>query len=140
MVKDESGPFATPRSITGRLRIGSRAWPQAPEGLTDIVGQLGQAGQTGIFGGTGIRVRRPAPGRKDRSTCISGKNKQNVVKAMVFTEGDGRLPFCPTPPGICADTTHELGLVELLADGPAVEILADADYQRLGAHRSADAS
>ncbi|CAM5502105.1 hypothetical protein GCM10010253_22460 [Streptomyces badius] len=54
MVKDESGPFATPRSITGRLRIGSRAWPQAPEGLTDVVGQLGQAGQTGIFGGTGI--------------------------------------------------------------------------------------
>ncbi|MEU5234587.1 transposase family protein [Streptomyces anulatus] len=44
--------------------------------------------------------------------------------------------FCsPTQPGSCADITHarELGLVKLLAGGPAVEILADADYQGPGA-------
>ncbi|MGW2477833.1 transposase family protein [Streptomyces sp. NPDC001665] len=60
---------------------------------------------------------------------MSGKNKQNAVKAMVFTDGDGQLLFCtPTRPGSCADITHarKLGLVKLLADGPAVEILADA--------------
>ncbi|MFF8430582.1 transposase family protein [Streptomyces sp. NPDC016566] len=44
--------------------------------------------------------------------------------------------FCsPTLPGRCADITHarQLGLVRVLAGGPAVEILADAGYQGLGA-------
>ncbi|MFH9395267.1 transposase family protein [Streptomyces sp. NPDC017556] len=56
--------------------------------------------------GTEIRVRRPALGRKDRDRFISGKNKQNAVKVMVFTDGDGRLLFCsPAKPGSCADIT-----------------------------------
>jgi hypothetical protein len=100
--------------------------------LAEVVDHLGATGKTGIIDGTEIRVRRPAVGRKDRDRFISGKNKQNAVKAMVFTDGDGRLLFCsPTKPGSCADITHarELGLVELLADGSAVEILADAGYQ-----------
>ncbi|WP_329212553.1 transposase family protein [Streptomyces sp. NBC_01708] len=104
--------------------------------LAEVVDYLGQAGKTGIIDGTEIRVRRPAVGRKDRDRFISGKDKQNAVKAMVFTDGDGRLLFCsPTRHGSCADITHarELGLVKLLADGPGVEILADAGYQGLGA-------
>lgn len=104
--------------------------------LAEVVEHLGATGKTGIIDGTEIRVRRPAVGRKDRDRFISGKNKQNAVKAMVFTDGDGRLLFCsPTRPGSCADITQarELGLVKLLADGPAVEILADAGYQGLGA-------
>ncbi|MFH9133693.1 transposase family protein [Streptomyces sp. NPDC017524] len=65
-----------------------------------------QAGKTGIIDGTEIRVRRPALGRKDRDRFISGKNKQNAVKVMVFTDGDGRLLFCsPAKPGSCADIT-----------------------------------
>ncbi|SEG85604.1 DDE superfamily endonuclease [Actinacidiphila yanglinensis] len=55
---------------------------------------------------------------------------------MVVTDADGRLLFCsPAEPASCADITHarKLGLVNLLADGPAVEILADAGYQGLGA-------
>ncbi|MHA5055115.1 hypothetical protein [Streptomyces sp. SD15] len=38
-------------------------------------------------------------------------------------------------PANCADITHarQLGLVKLLTGGPAVEILADAGYQGLGA-------
>ncbi|WP_371601767.1 transposase [Streptomyces sp. NBC_01220] len=104
--------------------------------LAEVVDHLGATGKLGIIDGTEIRVRRPAVGRKDRDKFISGKNKQNAVKAMVFTDGDGRLLFCsPTKPGSCADITHarELGLVKLLTDGPAVEILADASYQGLGA-------
>lgn len=104
--------------------------------LAEVVGHLGETGKTGIIDGTEIRVRRPAVGRKDRGKFISGKNKQNAVKAMVFTDGDRRLLFCsPTEPGSRADITHarELGLVKLLADGSAVEILADAGYQGLGA-------
>ncbi|MYQ92737.1 transposase [Streptomyces sp. SID4946] len=104
--------------------------------LAEVVDHLGASGKTGIIDGTEIRVRRPAAGRKDRDKFISGKNKQNAVKTMVVTGGDGRVLFCsPTKPGSCADITHarQLGLVKLLADGPVVEILADAGYQGLGA-------
>jgi hypothetical protein len=104
--------------------------------LAEVVDHLGASGKTGIVDGTEIRVRRPAAGRKDRDTFISGKSKQNAVKSMVVTDGDGRVLFCsPTRPGSCADITHarQLGLLKLLADGPAVEILADAGYQGLGA-------
>ncbi|MFF6836885.1 transposase family protein [Streptomyces sp. NPDC012438] len=104
--------------------------------LAEVVDHLGASGKTGIIDGTEIRVRRPAVGRKDRDEFISGKNKQNAVKSMVVTDGEGRVLWCsPTKPGSCADITHarQSGLVKLLADGPAVEILADAGYQGLGA-------
>ncbi|WP_369228619.1 transposase family protein (plasmid) [Streptomyces sp. R39] len=104
--------------------------------LAEVVDHLGASGEIGIVDGTEIRVRRPAAGRKDRDRFISGKNKQNAVKAMVVTDGEGRMLWCsPTRPASCADITHarQLGLVKLLADGPAVEILADAGYQGLGA-------
>lgn len=104
--------------------------------LAEVIEHLGASGQTGIIDGTEIRVRRPAVGRKDREKFISGKNKQNAVKSMVVTDTEGRLLFCsPAEPASCADITHarQLGLVRLLADGPAVEILADAGYQGLGA-------
>ncbi len=92
--------------------------------LAEVVDHLG-AGGTGIVDGTEIGVRRPAVGRKDRDKSISGKSKQHAVQTMVLTDADGRMLFCsPTRPGGCADITHarQLGLVKLLADGPAVEI------------------
>ncbi|WP_234442361.1 transposase [Streptomyces sp. NRRL S-1448] len=104
--------------------------------LTDVIEHLATSGQTGIIDGTEVRVRRPAAGRKDREKFISGKNKQNAVKSMVVTNAEGRLLFCSeAEPASCADITHarKLGLVKLLANGPAVEILADAGYQGLGA-------
>lgn len=66
-------------------------------------------------------MRRPAAGRKDRDTFVSGKTKQNAVKTMVLTSADGRVLFCsPVRPGSCADITQarHLGLTQLLADGP----------------------
>ncbi|WP_329347745.1 transposase [Streptomyces sp. NBC_01261] len=104
--------------------------------LAEVIDDLGAGGQTGIIDGTEIRVRRPAAGRKDREKFVSGKNKHNAVKSMVVMGADGRLLFRgPAEPASCADITHtgQLGLVELLASGPAVEILADAGYQGLGA-------
>ncbi|MFD9099435.1 transposase family protein [Streptomyces collinus] len=104
--------------------------------LAEVVDHLGVTGKAGIIDGTEIRVRRPAAGCKDRDKFISGKNKQNAVKSMVVTDDEGRVLFCsPTKPASCADITHarQLGLVKLLAEGPAVEILADAGYQGLGA-------
>jgi hypothetical protein len=102
----------------------------------EVVDHLGASGVTGIVDGTEIRVRWPASGRKDRDKFISGKNKQNAVKSMVVTDGEGRVLWCsPAQLASCADITHarQLGLVKLLAHGPAVEILADADYQGSGA-------
>ncbi|MER6784258.1 transposase family protein [Streptomyces sp. NPDC000658] len=55
---------------------------------------------------------------------------------MVVTDGEGRVLWCsPARPASCADITQarQLGLVRLLTDGPAVETLADAGYQGLGA-------
>ncbi|MEU8952115.1 transposase family protein [Streptomyces sp. NPDC048489] len=104
--------------------------------LGEVVTHLGTSGTTGIIDGTEIRVRRPAVGRKDRDKFISGKNKQNAVKSMVVTDGEGRVLWCsPTRPASCADITHarQLGLVKLLGDGPAVAILADAGYRGSGA-------
>ncbi|MFP8903514.1 transposase family protein [Streptomyces atacamensis] len=104
--------------------------------LAEVIDHLGVSGRTGIIDGTEIRARRPAAGRRDRDKFISGKTRQNAVKTMVVTDGDGRMLLgSPTRPGSCADITHarQLGLVKLLADGPAVEILADAGYQGLGA-------
>ncbi|MGB9999617.1 transposase family protein [Streptomyces pseudogriseolus] len=104
--------------------------------LAEVIDHLGSSGTTGIVDGTEIRVRRPAAGRKDRDKFISGKNKQNAVKSMVVTDGEGRVLFCsPAKPASCADITQarQLGLVRLLVDGPAVDILADAGYQGLGA-------
>ncbi|WP_327743509.1 transposase family protein [Streptomyces europaeiscabiei] len=128
-------------------RAVGEVWPQLAErgcslspvvrlrSLAEVVDRLGATGKTGIIDGTEIRVHPPAAGRKDRDKCISGKNKQNAVKSMVATDEGGRVLFCsPTCPGSCTDITHarELGLINLLADGPAVEILADAGYQGLG--------
>ncbi|MFE2218430.1 transposase family protein, partial [Streptomyces canus] len=104
--------------------------------LAEVIEYLGAGGQTGIIDGTEIRVRRPAAGRKDRDKFVSGKTKQNAVKAMVLTDTEGRMLFCsPVRPGNCADITQarQLGLVELLAHGPFVEILAVAGYQGMDA-------
>ncbi|MEU5335593.1 transposase family protein [Streptomyces asoensis] len=104
--------------------------------LVKVVEHLGSSGKVGIIDGTEIRVRRPAAGRKDRDRFISGKNKQNAVKTMVVTDAEGRVLWCsPARPASCADITQarQLGLVTLLADGPALDILADAGYQGLGA-------
>lgn len=52
------------------------------------------------------------------------------------SDDEGRVLFCsPVRPGSCADITQarQLGLAQLLADGPFLEILADAGYQGMGA-------
>ncbi|WP_229852048.1 transposase [Streptomyces roseolus] len=138
--------FGADRSTIARAVGGTRPLP-AERGCTvspgvrlrtpaEVIDRLGASGQTGIIDGTEIRVRRPAAGRKDRDTFLSGKNKRNAVRTMVLTDQNGRVLFSgPASPGSCADITHarQSELVELLADGPVVEIPADAVYQGLGA-------
>ncbi|MFJ3229337.1 transposase family protein [Streptomyces sp. NPDC086783] len=104
--------------------------------LAEVVDHLGRCGKTGIIDGPEIHVRRPAAGRNDPDKFISDKSKQNAVKTMVVTNGNGRVPFCsPAQHGSCADITHarQLVLVKPMDGGPTPEILADAGYQGLGA-------
>ncbi len=64
------------------------------------------------------------------------RQNQAAVKSMALTDAEGRVLFCsPVRPGSCADITQarQLGLAQLLADGPFMEILADAGYQGMGA-------
>ncbi|MFJ1876891.1 hypothetical protein [Streptomyces chartreusis] len=56
--------------------------------------------------------------------------------SMVLTDAEGRVLFCsPVRPGSCADITRtgNSDWSSLLADGPVMEILADAGYQGMGA-------
>ncbi|GGN20198.1 hypothetical protein GCM10011578_050540 [Streptomyces fuscichromogenes] len=127
--------------IIGEVRplLAQRGCTVAPDvrlrTLAEVIEYLGVDGRTGIIDGTEIRVRRPAAGRKDRDKFVSGKTNQNAVKSVVLTDAEGRVLFCsPVRPGSCADITQarQLGLAQLLADGPFVEILADAGYQGMG--------
>jgi hypothetical protein len=125
----EVRPLLAQRGCTVALDVRLRT-------LAEVVVYLGVAGRTGIIDGTEIRVRRPAAGHKDRDKFVSGKTKQNAVKSMVLTDAEGRVLFCSQArPGSCADITHarQLGLVQLLAGGPFLKILADAGYQGMRA-------
>ncbi|NEA26253.1 transposase family protein [Actinomadura bangladeshensis] len=104
--------------------------------MAEVIEYLGAGGQTAIIDAAEVWVRRPAAKRLKRNVFVSGKNKQNAIKALVVTDADGRLLFCgQAEPGSCADITQarRSALVELLAVGPPVQILADAGYQGLGA-------
>ncbi|WP_316744715.1 transposase family protein, partial [Streptomyces sp. MK7] len=75
--------------------------------LAEVVDHLGASGKTGIIDGTEFRVRRATAGGRDRDKFISGKSKQNAVKTMLVTDGDGRVLFCsPAQHGSCADIAH----------------------------------
>ncbi|MFF4738201.1 transposase family protein [Streptomyces sp. NPDC001262] len=81
---------------------------------------------------TEIQVRRPAQGTDGRDRFISGKSKQNAVKAVVLTDAHGTLLSCgESRPGSCPDIAQarESGLVDFLDTGPRVEIVVDAACQ-----------
>jgi hypothetical protein len=105
--------------------------------LAEVVDHLGSSGTTGIADGTEIRVRRPAAGHKDRDKFISGKNKQNAVKSMVVTDGEGRVLWCsPARPASCADITQarQLGLVRpvVIACSAGARLVAGSEGRRVG--------
>ena len=59
--------------------------------LAEVIEYLGASG-SGIIDGTEVRVRRPAAGRTDRDNFISGKTKQNAVKA--WSSRTSRGAYC----------------------------------------------
>ncbi|WP_234383914.1 transposase family protein [Streptomyces sp. NRRL WC-3723] len=100
--------------------------------LAEVIDHLGANRKTGIIDGTEIRVRRTqGPGqvhlRQEQAERGQDHGRHGRERPRALLQ--------PDQPGSCADITHarQAGLVKLLADGPAVEILADAGYQGLGA-------
>ncbi|GGV56949.1 transposase [Streptomyces spectabilis] len=104
--------------------------------LAEVIEYLRSSGRTAIIDATEVRVRRPAAGTEGRDRFVSGKSKQNAIKALVITNAQGRLLFAGAlRPGSCPDITQarDAGLVDLLRERDGLEILADAGYQGLGA-------
>ena len=83
---------------------------------------------------TEIRVRRPRSGRAGRKAFVSGKLKQNTIKATVISDEFGSTLFAGgCRPGRMHDTTavRVEGIDALLDAYPHVQVLVDAGYQGL---------
>jgi hypothetical protein len=57
--------------------------------LADVFAYAATEGLRLRIDGTEIRVRRPRAGRRGRKAFISGKLKQNTIKATVAADADG---------------------------------------------------
>lgn len=126
---NEIRPFLAERGCTveGGVRLRT---------LADVAAYLDAVPQTALLDVTEIRVRRPTDRRAGRHQFISGKARQNSVKALLVTDAVGRLLFCgAVARGSVSDITRAraAGLVDLLDHTHSVQILADAGYQGLGA-------
>jgi hypothetical protein len=58
--------------------------------LADLFAYAAARGVTLRLDGTEVQVRRPRAGKPGRRAFVSGKKKQNTVKAAVATDGNGR--------------------------------------------------
>ena len=102
--------------------------------LADVFAYAAAAGVTLRIDGTEVQVRRPRAGRPGRRAFVSGKKKQNTIKATAVSDGQGRLLWlgafrpgrCTMSPR-CAPTAFE----DLLRRHPDVRAEADAGYQGL---------
>src|SRR5690606_37290547 len=65
--------------------------------LRPLAGVLADAGAEGVMlrlDGTDIQVRRPKAGRPGRCAFVSGRRKQNTIKATVACDAAGRTLWC----------------------------------------------
>src|ERR1700730_5397268 len=81
-----------------------------------------------------MQVRRPAANRPGRRAFVSGKKKQNTIKATAVSDGEGRLLWLGAfRPGRMHDTTalRTEGIEDLLRRHPTVRAKVDSGYQGL---------
>ncbi|MFE5896114.1 transposase family protein [Streptomyces sp. NPDC056488] len=80
---------------------------------------------------TEVQVRRPTAGRGGRRALVSGKKKQNTMKATVVADRHGHTLWAGNPrPGRMRDTTaiRGEGIAELFRHFPEVHVLLDKGY------------
>ncbi len=115
--------FAVPASPGVRLRT-----------LADVFAYAASQGVRLRIDGTEVQVRRPPAGRPGRRAFVSGKKKQNTLKATVISDGGGRLLWAGAfRPGRMHDVTalRTEGIEDLLRQHPDVTAEGDSGYQGL---------
>jgi DDE superfamily endonuclease/Helix-turn-helix of DDE superfamily endonuclease len=102
--------------------------------LADVFAYAASQGVKLRIDGTEVQVRRPKAGRPGRRAFVSGKKKQNTVKATVASDGAGRLVWAGAfRPGRMHDVTalRTEGIEDLLRHYPQVTAEVDTGYQGL---------
>jgi DDE superfamily endonuclease/Helix-turn-helix of DDE superfamily endonuclease len=115
--------FAVPGTPEVRLRT-----------LADVFAYAASEGVRLRIDGTEVQVRRPQAGRPGQRAFVSGKKKQNTIKATVISDGGGRLLSAGAfRPGRMHDVTalRTEGVEDLLRQHPEVAAEADSGYQGL---------
>jgi hypothetical protein len=113
--------FATPTGV--RLRT-----------LADVFAYAAAEDVTLRLDATEIRVRRPRPRRPGRGAFVSGKMRQNTIKATLVADAHGATVWCGAiRPGRMHDQTaaHAEGIDTLIDNYPTVTVLVDRGYQGL---------
>ena len=105
--------------------------------LTTLADEFAYAASQGVrlrVNGTEVQVRRPAAGRPGRRAFVSGKKKQNTIKATVISDDGGRMLWAGAfRPGRMHDVTavRTEGIENLLRHYPDVQAEVDSGYQGL---------
>ncbi len=102
--------------------------------LADVFAYAAAEGVTLRLDATEIQVRRPRTGRAGRKAFVSGKLKQNTIKATVISDEHGSTLFAGgCRPGRMHDTTAARveGIDAQLDAYPQAKVLVDAGYQGL---------
>ena len=102
--------------------------------LADVLAYAAAEGVTVRLDGTEIQVRRPRANRPGRRAFVSGKKKQNTIKATVASDAHGRPLWAGAiRPGRQHDQTavRTEGIDDLLNAYPDVQFLVDAGYRGL---------
>jgi hypothetical protein len=102
--------------------------------LADVLAYAAAEGLTVRLDGTEIQVRRPKANRPGRRAFVSGKRKQNTIKATVASDAHGRpLWSGAIRPGRMHDQTAVKtdGIDDLLDAYPDVKLLVDSGYRGL---------
>lgn len=115
--------FAVPEEPGIRLRT-----------LADLFAYAAARGVTLRMDGTEVQVRRPRAGKPGRRAFVSGKKKQNTMKAAVATDEKGRTVWAGAfRPGRMHDQTalRTEGIADLYEQFPQVKTKNDAGYRGL---------
>ena len=102
--------------------------------LADLFAYAAARGVTIRLDGTEVQVRRPRAGKPGRRAFVSGKKKQNTMKATVATDGKGRTAWAgASRPGRMHDQTalRTEGIAGLYERFPQVKSKVDAGYRGL---------
>jgi len=102
--------------------------------LADVIAYAAAEGVTLRLDGTEIQVRGPQANRPGRRAFVSGKKKQNTIKATIASDAHGRPLWAGAiRPGRQHDQTaiRTEGIDDLLNAYPDVQFLADAGYRGL---------